>query len=128
MPYKIIVSGIARTDYENLKDLHGIYCQQCFSEYFHDETFHQKGISGGFMHFEFNADDGKLYTITEYDAEKKLAAADLEKLRAYTVGQWSDGIGEGFEQFPCRVINGEEIYLSPWYYGQVATITQEEAS
>lgn len=42
----------------------------------------------------------------------------LEELKDYTQGQWSDGIGEGFEQFSYKEIDGEEIYISPWYHGQ----------
>lgn len=40
----------------------------------------------------------------------------------YTQGQWSDGIGEGFEQSPVPVgPGGGEYYISPWHRGQVLT-------
>jgi hypothetical protein len=40
---------------------------------------------------------------------------------------WSDGIGEGFEQFSCmKTDDGEEVYISPWFGAQKTTIKQEE--
>lgn len=54
-----------------------------------------------------------------------LTNGEMDILIDYTQGQLSDGIGEGFEQTPCAVINGEEIYLSPWYRGQILFGTQE---
>ena len=50
---------------------------------------------------------------------------ELESLAEYTQGQWSDGIGEGLEQYPCYTSNnGEEAYISPWFSWQQITTTQ----
>lgn len=125
LSYKITVKGTARTEYHDPKKLAKLSCSDCFSEYLNDETIKQKGLCGGYMHFEWVESEKKLYTVTVYHSEQPLSAVELERLKKYTQGQWSDGIGEGFEQFP-RIINGEEVYLSPWHSGQIATITQEE--
>jgi len=49
---------------------------------------------------------------------------EVEILKNYTQGQLSDGIGEGFEQFPVMYDNDKEIFLSPWFRCQ--EVTQEE--
>ncbi len=54
-----------------------------------------------------------------------LVTDELEILPDYTQGQWSDGIGEGFEQSPCAEENGEEIFVSPWFRGQKAVAIQK---
>jgi hypothetical protein len=122
--YKITVKGEAQTDYKNLQELHGIDCQDEFSEYF-DDTSWSDNVSGGYMRFKF--EDGKLWTYTVYDSDRLLTEEELEELMDYTQGQWSDGIGEGFEQNPCFFDeDDEEVYVSPWFHGQEITINQEE--
>lgn len=69
---------------------------------------------------------GKLYVRVEYTSEKELNEDELEVLKKYTQGQMSDGIGEGFEQFPCMYDGEEEIFLSPWFRGQILTTIQTE--
>ncbi len=122
MKYKITVKGEAQTDYKNLSELDGIDCQDKFSEYFDDDSY-VDAVTGGYMRFEF--EDGKLWTITEYNSNRELTPDELHNLEDYTTGQWSDGIGEGFEQSPCMEGDDGEVYISPWFYGQKTTITQE---
>lgn len=119
---KVIVKGEAKAfdkdfnpiEGENLKKLDGVDCDACFTEYMSSSRVSAvSALSGGYMHFEY--EDGKLWTITEYDSKRILNNQELEELQSYTQGQWSDGIGEGFEQFPC---NGDEDYISPWHRGQ----------
>ena len=69
--------------------------------------------------------DNELWTITEYLANRELTETELKDLAGETQGQWSDGIGEGFEQFPCTYHNDEEVYVSPWMYGQELEVKQE---
>ena len=103
--------------------LDGIDCQDEFSEYIdEDDTFYGK-VENGYM--SFIVEDSVLYTITKYDVIEDLTDDEIEQLKDYTQGQWSDGIGEGFEQFPCVEENGNEIFVSPWYRGQtVETIVE----
>lgn len=120
---EIIIKGIAgKTEYENLKDLDGIDCPDCFSDYF-DKTSYSKDVTGGYMDFVYENDN--LYTRTIYNSTRKLTEDELISLGDYTQGQWSDGIGECFEQFPIT-INDEDVYLSPWYFGQELTFDQIE--
>ena len=56
-----------------------------------------------------------------------LIEKDLQELVKYTQGQWSDGIGEGFEQNPCYYDSEDnEVFISPWFYGQQVTVQQIE--
>ena len=72
----------------------------------------------------FNTIKDKLYTETTYYSERKLNESQLERLKQYTQGQWSDGWGEGFEQSPVTQINGSDVYISPWHRAQKITISQ----
>lgn len=81
-----------------------------------EESLISKVVSG---YMRFKDVSGQLMTYTEYDLTEKLTDVELEALKGYTQGQWSDGIGEGFEQFPCgEDSGGGEIYISPWHIGQ----------
>ena len=137
MSYKIIVKGIAKTDHYDLSELDGIDCQEEFTEYFqgkykdreNEQSLINKKVNNGYMHFSF--ENTNLWTITEYHCNEKLTNDELEILSEYTQGQWSDGIGEGFEQEPCLITEDEdgeelEVYISPWSYGQKIIIEQIE--
>jgi hypothetical protein len=121
--YKITISGLAKTDYQNLKDLDGINSHDTFSEYFHQSSY-KDCVTGGYMSFKYELD--KLWTITEYLSTRDLNTRELKELADYTQGQWSDGIGEGFEQYPVmQDEDGNEVYISPWCFGQELSITQK---
>jgi hypothetical protein len=135
--YRIIVKGPAgESNIDDRIKLNGIDCQDEFSEYFHQEwnvggkkdvnqqPLIDKGVTGGYMTFEYK--DGTLYTVVEYESDKKLDEDEIEILKDYTQGQLSDGIGEGFEQSPCMEIKGKEIFLSPWFRGQKLKVEQIE--
>lgn len=122
--FKIEVKGLAYADivvdeenylkYENLSDLDGIECDDVFSEYFgEDEKDLIDKVTGGLMSFKY--EDGQLLTYTEYLSDTELTEKELNILLNYTVGQWSDGIGEGFEQIPAHYDDeNNEIYISPY--------------
>jgi hypothetical protein len=123
--YKVIVKGEAcasnedGVDYkgESLKKFDGIDCQDCFTDYMDSGRVTAKDVlSGGYLNFKY--ENGKLWSITEYQSTRVLTDQELEEVKSYTQGQWSDGIGEGFEQFPC---NSDEDYISPWFGGQEIT-------
>jgi hypothetical protein len=123
--YKITIKGEASTDYKDLSELDGIDCQDNFAEYFDSDFSFKKDIKDGYMYFSF--ENEKLWTITEYISTRELSKEELEILADYTQGQWSDGIGEGFEQYPCHYGDEgeEEIYISPWHVGQKLEIISE---
>lgn len=122
--YQIKIKGEAKTNYKNLFKLKGIDCQDDFAEYFDGDESYAQDIQSGYM--KFIVENNKLMTITTYKSNRKLSDDELKNLADYTQGQWSDGIGEGFEQEPCMYDDdNEEVYISPWFHGQVLKIEQE---
>jgi len=121
--YEIIVKGKASTDCPKLKELDGIDCQDSFSEYFDTDFTFKDVVTGGYM--EFSYENGDLWTLTIYESSRELSKDELNELEEYTSGQWSDGIGEGFEQIPV-IVDDEEVFISPWSPEQKTTITQKQ--
>jgi hypothetical protein len=138
--YKITIKGLSgsvNTDEKNYQKIieNGV-CHDDFTDYFHKEftignkkytneqNLIDKGVSDGYMYFELI--DNEIWTVNVYSSKEKLSEDELKQLGKYTQGQWSDGIGEGFEQRPIMELDGKDIYLSPWYYGQKLEINQEE--
>lgn len=100
----------------------GIEIEDEFVEYFDkDENLRKKLVEG---YTTFKVENNQIYAVCTYETTEELTDAELEILKEYTQGQWSDGIGEGFEQHCCRVLDGDELYLSPWFSGQAITVTQ----
>ena len=75
----------------------------------------------------FSTKDGKLFVTVEYGTARRLTTEEQELLKEYTIGQWSDGIGEGFEQFPsAKDDQGNDVFTSMWHRRQVVTIEEIE--
>lgn len=108
--------------FEQLLRCNYIDIQDDFVEYIDDD--YKDKLDSGYTHFK--VDEGKLYSICVYEVNEKLTDEELELLTDYTQGQWSDGIGEGFEQFPCRKIDNMELYISPWIPEQTCEVLQYE--
>lgn len=66
----------------------------------------------------FTERDGQLTVVVEYELSGYVSFKELERLQSYTQGQWSDGIGEVYEQRPQFVNHRDEVYVSMWYYDQ----------
>lgn len=125
--WEITIKGEASKDYPNLKELDGIFCQDNFAEY----SDFKKDLESGYMSFKH--ENNKLITYTKYISKKEFTQEELIDLAEETQGQWSDGIGEGFEQEPCYYTeepwgenNSTDVYISPWYHGQELEIKQEQ--
>ena len=112
-----------------LSDYDGISDDACFSDYFHnrydddecEESLIKADVSGGYLEFVYDKELEKLFALTTYDCPRELTDKEQKVLIEYTQGQWSDGIGEGFEQ---RAIDG--VYISPWFNCQkVEVITKD---
>lgn len=121
---KIII--VAPCGHTNLKDISKVYdieCEDDFVEYIPDknESTRSKLVDG---YMDFVVQNGKIHTRTTYTVkdDSEITPEDKEFLIDYTQGQWSDGIGESFEQYPCMEEDGEEIFISPWYYKQKAQL------
>lgn len=106
----------------NLEAYDGVSEHINFADYIYNSR-----VRRGYMRLEVI--EGVLYTIVEYDVTNYFSDADGAELLEYTSGQLSDGIGEGFEQHPCAIIDGEEAYVSPWHWDQKLVVgsTVEEA-
>jgi len=109
----------------DLKIFHGVDDQSCFSDYM-GLDLPLDVISGGYLEFVYDSEKNELIATTAYYVTRKLTPKEEAALIDYTQGQWSDGIGECFEQNPVYR-DGEEYYISPWYQGQVATLEYKEA-
>lgn len=124
MQKTITIKGDAGdTNAADLRDLDGIDCQDDFVEYL-DEDFADK-LESGYMSFSYEKEKNKLYTLTEYTVKEgcELNKEEIKALVDYTRGQWSDGIGENFEQSPVfEEDDGEEVYLSPWHPKQKVVV------
>lgn len=57
--------------------------------------------------------NGELYGVLECKIREPLTEEEIKVLKEYWTGQMSDGWGEGFEQRPIHVEDGE-IYVSFW--------------
>jgi len=88
------------TELARLAPLDGIGSDECFSDYLVDDPrtkeLPSKGVSGGYLRFRIRSDLSQLWIETEYDLRERLSDREIEKLVEYTLGQWSDGIGENF--------------------------------
>jgi hypothetical protein len=116
---RVHIEGLKKIPIDALIKLSGVDCQDDFAEY---SDLHKK-LNSGYMHFEYI--DGKLYTITKYSLKEELTEKEILFLKEETQGQWSDGIGEGFEQFECTYFKGMGVFISPWFYGQEIEIIIE---
>lgn len=90
----------------------GVTCEDNFVDY----SDFSGALDTGFMSFLF--ENGVLYTITTYTLlegeEETLTDEDIEYIKNETIGQWSDGIGEGFEQNAACMFGDEEVFISPY--------------
>jgi ankyrin repeat protein len=118
---KIIVSGAAVasvldsdeevTDPRRLRKLDGLdYSKDRCCEYL-DRSLQEIGVTGGAVRLAFDSGEKRLRVVTEYHAPRRLKPAELKKLAAETVGQWSDGIGES--EFRHRKQLGVDVDLYP---------------
>lgn len=124
---KIVISGLASasaldceeeiTDPARLRTLDGLdYSTDRCSNYL-DRSFEEIGVSGGVVRLAYDAGAEQLRVVTEYQAPRRLKPAELRKLVQETVGQWSDGIGEG--EFRHRKKTKMDVNLYPRGRGRV---------
>ena len=66
---------------------------------------------GGVISFSYREGDPVLTATTEYSSPRPLTPDELRALVSYTMGQWSDGIGENLYQCP---IHDEYDLLCLW--------------
>jgi hypothetical protein len=71
---------------------------------------------GGEIRFEHRGDEPALTATTEYQSRRALIPNEVRALVAYTMGQWSDGIGENLWWCPIHPTYG---ILCLWSEGDV---------
>ncbi len=92
-------------------ELDGAESDDACSNYI-DTSLADLGITGGTVKLTYDTAERLFRVTTEYASPVKLKPAQLRHLARETVGQWSDGIGEGcFDELAERL--GLTIDLSP---------------
>ena len=69
--------------------------------------------------------DGKLYGVAVCKVKGSLSPGELEELKEFCTGQYSDGWGEGYEQRPRKTDYGD-LYVSFWEHDGFFIRTKEE--
>ena len=112
---------------DELKALDGhTYDDADFTDYL-SQDLAKKLKDGAYMKFRHDKTLRELMVSVTYIAKEKLDKTEIDELRDYTQGQWSDGIGEGYEQTPaCQTAEGYSVYISAWHQGQVAAIFRSD--
>lgn len=95
-------------------------------KYYHKNDSVNEKVQSLFFTVEQIGD--KLMGVAECRVQGDLSNVEIAQLKEYVTGQASDGFGEGFEQRPIKVSDGE-IYVSLWNSDKNWSImTQEELS
>lgn len=106
--------------------LAGIEDDTDFVEYMSDGLRESLGVSGeAYMSFLVTPSN-RLLVKVDYEVNRKLTAQEEEQLVEYTQGQWSDGIGESFEQHPVLGDYRDGVAISPWFRGQRVSVAYGE--
>lgn len=130
---KVIISGPAAafdaderqiTDAAILQSIDGLeYAEEVCATHL-DEPLSEIGLAGGSLRIAFDSSSQTLHVLTEYLAPRKLKSSELALLRDYTLGQWSDGIGEGcFDEY--REKTGIDVSVYPMPYDDTAVQTRQ---
>ena len=106
---RIVIRGVAAvfrddeqvTDSDVLRTLDGmVYDHERFTDYIggppEEDELSAALEPGGIISFKYQDGDYLLTAITEYQSRQPLTEAQLRLLVDYTMGQWSDGIGENW--------------------------------
>jgi hypothetical protein len=109
---RIVIEGLAAvsregeqiTDASVLRSLDGLtYDEERFTDYLggpaEEDALASALESGGHLRFGHHGSAPLLTATTEYRSRRPLSESELRVLVEYTMGQWSDGIGENWACF-----------------------------
>lgn len=95
-----------------IRQLDGAESDDACADYL-DSDLADLGVTGGTVKLTYDPGEGQFRVSSEYTAPAKLKPGQLKRLARDTVGQWSDGIGEGcFDALADRL--GVVIDLAPF--------------
>jgi hypothetical protein len=96
----VFLDDVQVTDPAVLRSLDGlVYDEERFADYLgrpEEEELAAALEPGGVLQFGYCDGDELLSATTEYRSRRPLSEAELRLLVEYTMGQWSDGIGENW--------------------------------
>jgi hypothetical protein len=93
-------------------------------DYYSDGGGVDEKVSSLFVDVEEHG--GKLWGVATLELKEELTPDELDALKEYLSGQYSDGFGEGFEQRGIKAGHAE-LYVSLWDYGDAFFIETERA-
>jgi len=107
-------TGAAITDAPSLQSLNGLrYDEDVCANYLFHELLNDVSIAGGAIELAFDPQRGGLRVVSEYWSPGALQPDQLQTLVDQTLGQWSDGIGEGcFDEWSSH--SGIDLDLAPF--------------
>jgi hypothetical protein len=102
-----------------LRSLDGVvYDEERFTDYIGgppaEDTVAAALEPGGAIQFGYVEGESLLTATTEYRARRLLTANELQLLVDYTMGQWSDGIGENWTCESAERCGYTIMCLGPW--------------
>jgi hypothetical protein len=121
---KIIISGPASachgetgeviTEISLLESLNGLrHDEDLCANYLDHELLNDVSIVGGAIQMAFDPQRSELRVVSEYWSPAALAPDQIQALCDQTLGQWSDGIGEGcFDEWSSQ--SGIHLDLAPF--------------
>jgi hypothetical protein len=107
------------TDPAILRSLDGVvYDDERFTDYFGGPTEEDVVAAalepGGSLQFGYSEGEELLTATTEYRSRRPLSPEELRLLVDYTMGQWSDGIGENWTCESGERCGYSIMCLGPW--------------
>ena len=88
------------------------------ADYFHDWDAWSKKIQS--LETGIEIMDGELCVVSRAKCISHLSNEEFIDLVYYCQGQWSDGWGEGYEQWDNKVPG---VFVSPWFRDQQVKVT-----
>src|SRR5262249_3938951 len=104
-------NGAVEVPRSTIRELDGAESEDVCSNYL-DSALADLGLTGGTVKLAHDAGGGQFHVVTEYLSPVELDTARLRQLARETMGQWSDGIGEGCFDYLAEQL-GVAIDLSP---------------